>query len=217
MGSYTAAIDCIYCGNRSAMPILDRAQEPSKYDDDGYPLEEGHFIEMCQCPSCDKIVVRISYTYRHMDPRDVKYTILSEHVPRGGIKGLPASVNIELKAAESIRRQNPNAYAVLLGRTLEAVCKDKSASGDSLYKKIEDLANRGEIPDRLKEMAHTLRQLRNVGGHSDLGSLTEQEVPFLESLCRAILEYLYTAPLTIAEAEQRYQAIKSGSTNNSTT
>jgi hypothetical protein len=39
-----------------------------------------------------------------------------------------------------------------------------------------------------------LRKFRNVGAHPNLGELTLDEVPILDDFCRAILEYVYTAP-----------------------
>ena len=57
-------------------------------------------------------------------------------------------------------------------------------------------------------MAHNLRQLRNVGAHANLGDLTTNEIPFLDDLCLAILEYVYSAPLLLQSAENKLQEIK---------
>jgi Domain of unknown function (DUF4145) len=63
-----------------------------------------------------------------------------------------------------------------------------------LNKKLNDLAEKGEIPTKLVEVAHSLRKLRNFGAHASLGELTRDEIPILDDLCRAILEYVYNAP-----------------------
>jgi len=107
---------------------------------------------------------------------------------------------------------DPNAYGVLLGRVLDILCEDRRANGDTLYKKLEDLGNKGEIPKPLVEMAHSLRQLRNVGAHASLGELTGKEIPFLDNLCRAILEYVYEAPDLIQKAKQRLDEIATAAT-----
>ena len=70
------------------------------------------------------------------------------------------------------------------------------------------MTEKGEIPERLCEIAHNLRKLRNIGAHADLGNLTEAEVPVLDDLCRAILEYVYAAPKLIEQVEQRLQELE---------
>lgn len=51
-------------------------------------------------------------------------------------------------------------------------------------------------------MAHGLRILRNVGAHADLGD-SPAEIPVLDALCSAVLEYVYSAPLLIDSVEKR--------------
>lgn len=73
---------------------------------------------------------------------------------------------------------------------------------------MSDLAARHEIPKNLAEMAHKLRQLRNVGAHADLGALTDKEVPVLAALCRAVLEYVYSAPKFVERVEKLLEKLK---------
>ena len=91
-------------------------------------------------------------------------------------KYLPKAIHSAYEAAGKVRRIDANAYAVLLGRVVEIICQDRKAQGESLHDKLQDLASRGEIPAELVEMAHGLRQLRNVGAHADLGELNESEI-----------------------------------------
>ena len=86
---------------------------------------------------------------------------------------------------------------------LDLICDDRQASGETLYDRIEQLAERGEIPPKLRELSHKLRKLRNMGAHADIGSLDSSDVPLLEALCKAILLYVYTAPALIGAAQQR--------------
>ena len=73
---------------------------------------------------------------------------------------------------------------------------------------LNDLAGRGEIPPGLADIADSLRQLRNVGAHPVLGELTESEVPVLEDLTRAVLEYVYSAPDLAARAQRSLAALR---------
>src|SRR5205085_3563826 len=95
-----------------------------------------------------------------------------------------------------------------LGRVLEFVCIDRKATGDTLFKQLKDLANRGEIPGPLADMADQLRTLRNIGAHASLGELSGAETPILDDLCRAILEYVYAAPHRVANVAKRIDELK---------
>jgi len=104
--------------------------------------------------------------------------------------GLPATLQQEFEAALRVRSASPNAYGVLLGRLLELVCDDRGP-----------VRARG-VPNKLVEMA-ALQELRNVGAHASVGELTTTEVPILDSLCRALLEYVYSAPHLLKQAADR--------------
>ena len=102
-----------------------------------------------------------------------------------------------------VRRVSPNAFAVLLGRVLDQICTDHQAKGKDLHHRIEALAKSGKLPEPLKEVAHGLKKLRNFGAHGNLGDLDSKDAPLLESLCRALLMYLYTVPALSADAKKR--------------
>lgn len=67
---------------------------------------------------------------------------------------------------------------------------------------------KGEIPKKLIGVSKSLRILRNIGAHATLGELTTDEIPILDNLCRAILEYVYSAPFLVEEAEKRVLKLK---------
>jgi len=96
-----------------------------------------------------------------------------------------------------------NAFGVLIGRVIDLVCTDRNATGSTLNNKLEDLAKRGEIPQKLVGVASGLRKLRNVGAHAELGELTPEEVPIMEDLCRALLDYVYSAPFLAQKAQDK--------------
>jgi hypothetical protein len=126
-------------------------------------------------------------------------------------KGLPDNISKALIAAQKVKNIDANAFGVLLGRVLELVCMDRNAEGEYLSDKLLDLANKKEIPDKLVVVAKRLTKMRNIGAHPDLGNLTEEEIPLLNSLCNAILEYVYTAPYLANQAEERLKKIKRSS------
>ncbi|GCC11084.1 hypothetical protein IPdc08_01131 [archaeon] len=57
------------------------------------------------------------------------------------------------------------------------------------------------------KIAQSLRLFRNVWAHADLGELTENEIPFLDDLSRAILEYVYSGPKLVEKVQRRLDEI----------
>ena len=89
------------------------------------------------------------------------------------------------------------------------VCRDKGITNTAtLYENIKSLSDKGIIPEQLKSIALKLKDLRNIGAHANLGELTENEIPILEAMINAILEYVYAAPLLIEKVEERIEALK---------
>ncbi|MEZ4222305.1 MAG: DUF4145 domain-containing protein [Polyangiaceae bacterium] len=174
---------------------------------DSPPVAYGTLYELLSCPKCEQITMRSGFWHDGMEPEEWSTTIIYPS-ERPRIQGLPPDVEREFRAAEQVAPISANAYAVLLGRVLDAVCDDRNASGKSLHERLTDLATRQEIPGNLVGMAHNLRQLRNVGAHANLGDLTTQEVPVLEALCRAVLEYVYAAPKLVERVERLVAKLK---------
>jgi hypothetical protein len=129
-------------------------------------------------------------------------------VKRDAPSGVPAKISKAYNAANRVRAADANAYGVLLRRVLELVCLDRNAAGRDLNSKLADLAQKGEIPNKLVGVAKGLRQLGNVGAHATLGELTPEEIPVLDDLCRAILEYVYSAPSLAQCAEERLKRLQ---------
>jgi hypothetical protein len=55
---------------------------------------------------------------------------------------------------------------------------------------------------------HGLRNFGNIGAHAGGVQLSENEVPVIDALCRAILEYVYGAPHLVALAQQTLDKVK---------
>jgi hypothetical protein len=87
-------------------------------------------------------------------------------------------------------------------------------TGDTLDKRLKSLSERGEIPEKLVDVSSGLRKLRNIGANADLGELSSADLPVLDGLTRAILEYVYSAPLLIEETEKRLDKLKKKKAKN---
>ena len=96
----------------------------------------------------------------------------------------------------------------MLGRLLELVCEDRGAKQSKLSAGLQELSSKGEIPQKLVGIAESLLKLRHVGAHAIVGELTSSEVPILDKSCRAILEYVYSAPYLVNSAEERLKKLR---------
>lgn len=210
MKKFTAKMKCDHCGNVAPMEILHAYSQTHTEEEvigDGDDTEvltwdEGWTYRMLVCQGCDGVVLdRIYFNERYSPEGDYPMATLYPQIETMA-SVLPSGVKKEYEAALQVRRINANAYAVLLGRVLEKVGADRSASGNSLSEKLTDLAAKGEIPKTLVEMAHGLRQLRNVGAHADLGDLTGQEIELLDAIVKAILEYVYRGPMLLDQVKR---------------
>lgn len=163
--------------------------------------DEGYKYELLLCLACKEVTLR-KYFDADYDPEDITvetlYPFASSNLP-----GLPPRIQNAYRISLKVRSIDANAYAVLLGRILEMVCENRKATGRNLFNKLKDLAKKGEIPDKLVGVADNLRLLRNIGAHASSGELTKNEIPILDDLCRATLEYVYSAPHLAERAQQQ--------------
>lgn len=209
---YSEPIVCGHCFNVAPMEQLYHHWEHMN-GEPPYETEKCH--EILICPSCRKMVIRnYIWTEVYSDPTDVEYEYVYPLLPQIPV-GLPSHISKQLVDAIRIKNRDSNAYGVLIGRVIELTCKDKGAMGRFLHNKLEDLSKKGEIPERLFKIAKNLKDIRNIGAHPDLGELTQEEVPIIENLCRALFEYVYSAPYLAMKAEENLAEIKNRKTIHS--
>jgi hypothetical protein len=201
--TFSPSMKCGHCGNHAPMEKVSTYSAVREHGGRGEPpWEAGHVYDMLLCPACDHVTLTSYHWHDDMEPDDVEIAVL---YPKDDADpaGLPTEVKKAYEAAKRVRNVDANAFGVLLGRVLEMVCRDRNAQGRNLNDQLRDLAGKGEIPAKLVDVANGLRGLRNIGAHAGIGELTDAEVPILGDLARAILEYVYSAPLLAQKAEER--------------
>lgn len=210
---FTPILRCGHCGNRAPMRVRARdsrvQSHESPVNDRGFNVawDAGAVFETLACPACDGTSFA-KYEYHEMlSDEGVEYQILYP-TDRGMPAGLPEAISKAYEAAQRVKNVEANAFGVLLRRVMELVCHDRGAQGRDLNRQLQDLAQRGEIPEKLVDVANGVRHLGNVGAHAGLGELTSAEAAILDDLTRAVLEYVYSAPLLAKKAEERLRALK---------
>ena len=192
------------------MDILGIVSDDHKQEEPeaGFLFEYGTHYSVLKCPACEKINI-VSYDWNDaMDSDDdISYDFLYPQNLNYPI-GLPEEILKAFKAAEKVKSIDVNAYAILMRRLLELVCLDRNATSGTLAAMLKELANKNEIPDKLVKVASGLKDFGNIGAHAGSGDLTEKEIPIVNALCSAILDYVYSAPYLASIAENKLKTIK---------
>ncbi|MBK6621326.1 MAG: DUF4145 domain-containing protein [Saprospirales bacterium] len=72
---------------------------------------------------------------------------------------VPESIRSSYREAIKVKDVSSLSFAVMIRRSLEFVCNDKGANGKTLEKKIEDLYNKGLIPNQLFDLSTEVRKV----------------------------------------------------------
>jgi hypothetical protein len=199
---------CGHCGFKG--PLDHKGEVAIKRGTDltsgGEEYEWGKFASVAVCPVCEDLTLG---TYWWIDvlgePEDYRRIYPTER----DNSALPEKVRARLDTALKIKRIDPASYAVAIRRMLETVANIEGATGKDLFHKLDDLAAQERIPERLAEIGHELRTLGKFGAHDDEVEVEDADVPFIEDLAEAILEYLYRAPAKLAAVRAGIEARKS--------
>ncbi|HEY3761956.1 MAG TPA: DUF4145 domain-containing protein [Verrucomicrobiae bacterium] len=201
---FTNKRTCGHCGNRAPMVIVaDYREVKHDYVEGVGGFNYGEWYEVLKCQSCEKVELRV-HSYHQALTEEESPTVYKTIYPEAIAipVGLPKKVKNEYEKALQARHGDSNGYGVLLGRVLEAVFHDKKAKGKMLGQQLQDLAKRNRLPQETLAFAAKLNSFRIVGAHFNKGKLTPKEIPIMEKLTKVILEYVYSAPYIMKQAEK---------------
>lgn len=202
-------ITCGHCSNIAPMKklgyVFDDQQEPNEF---GPGPEQGYCYDVLICPACRKEnIVKYFWSDLMESENDTNYITLYPIIKDMPL-GLPDEIKGTFQAAEKVKTIDVNAYAILMRRLLEQVCLDRKAKKGNLAAMLKDLSDKGEIPSKLVDVARGLKNFGNIGAHAGSGNLSPKEIPIVNALTKAILEYIYGAPYLAALAEEKLNNIK---------
>ena len=194
---------CGHCGN--SVPFKKYGEYKYEVSDPNY---EAYWCEvtvhLLECQTCSHPTLKQTYVssedndFGPFHSPKVLYPVVSKVQDN-----IPPTIQGKYKEALKVRHVSPSACAILVGRTLEAICTYEKAVGKDLFQRIENLVSSEHIPKTLAEMAHQLRQIRNLGAHDAEDDVTEEDVKIILDFMEAILEYLYIAPAKIEVMKKR--------------
>jgi hypothetical protein len=204
----TRILVCPTCGNQTPHKLVFRHEyEPVFYGEDGTQSEgpaPPSIYMVFECGTCRDISL-----YEHPAPVPFEEAIL--RYPKGDSlhESVPRSVATNFQEARRIQTVSPNGFAVLIRRALEAMCDDRGVPADRLQKRLEVLANRGEIPPVLAEITSVLRTIGNSGAHNTNQDVTVPMTWAMEEFFRALVEYVYVAPFLLRKFKSKSDSVAS--------
>lgn len=102
-----------------------------------------------------------------------------------------------------LRYRAPAAFVGQVRRLLEFICSDKGATGDNLFKKLQDLSAKGVFPGYFTQISDLLRKVGNMGAHAVEEKLSVWDAELIDDFFRSIIDYVYIAPARIKRMEDR--------------
>ncbi len=196
---------CGHCGNVTNLEERGRYEHKvTVHNEENDTWDVGRVLwQVYECVTCSEpTLIRSVY-----EPQIENTVTVHEKqlypTSESSLTNLPQKIEKAYTAAIKVKNIEPNACAVLVGRTLEAACNHEEAQGRTLAQKLNYLAENGRIPNTLAAMARQLKELRNLGAHDAEDVVTEEDVPIILDFLEAILEYLYVAPAKIEAVQAR--------------
>lgn len=199
-------IDCLHCGNTTLM------YQCGKYNWDANKYEKYHEYyffyeyEMFACPVCEKITLLEKYGDEDMvgfnGNLDSEEKII---YPINTIdsSAMPTVVKKAFESALKVRNVDDVGCLMLLRHTLEVIVKEQGAVGGTLAQKIENIANRGILPDTLKEASTLTRLLGNEATHEEEITTDKEDIDILVEFVEYIIQYLYIIPKKIEDLQMK--------------
>lgn len=216
MANVRRSMQCGHCGKLASFTIRGEGTQYGAVLDnsgsyDGQDITTWRILECewCKKPTLEEAVMSYDFVGDAfsvgMELQSSKVTVLypETKTAKAPLTNLPEMIEKKYLAALKVQDIEPSACAVLVGGTLEAVCNYENATGKTLLERLNSLVSSNRIPSTLAEMAHQLRQIRNLGAHDAEDEVTEEDVPIILEFLEAILEYLYIAPAKITAVQRR--------------
>lgn len=211
MSLQTFIIDCPFC--RAKVAAMEKGSATkSTFDPETDPYPEAMKLAIGECPGCKELLVgrtdqiefegfdanRDGWTdFVRIYPNPRK-TFLSKRITR--------TTSESLTEADLALQSNANmAACLMLGRALEAVCRDVLGDSVTFSKGVTMLKDKKIIDERLYDWSQQLRAFRNLAAHPDDSSISisRRDAEDLQSFVYAIIEYIYDLTDRYNEFQQR--------------
>lgn len=211
----TFIVDCPWCKAKVAATESGRAERGGYDENAGEPY--GTKVLVGTCPRCSSILVGETdqIGFEGYDSDEDRWSDVVRIYPKPpkvfSSYRIPKVVKDSLNEADRSMQAGANiAACVMLGRALEALCRDildsvpatpstttapatfaKPKSKIMLGEGIKKLRDRKVIDDRLYDWSQQLQAFRNLAAHPEDISISRHDAEDLQTFVNAIVEYVY--------------------------
>jgi len=170
--------------------------------DDGIPEQKTVLLE---CPRCREAIGAQQRMIYFNDTMDWSRAVRIWPSPQRILKeSLPPLVAISLDESEKCFVGKAYlACAVMCGRVIEAICKDKLPNSRNLAGGLKELLESQIIDNRIYEWGDALRIHRNMGAHATEVQITKEDARDLFDFSIAICDYIYVLTKKFEEFKRR--------------
>ncbi len=189
-------IECLHCGNETQHEVIFSVDSQDKAYSTSNPDETMDFqitYSLTRCSTCDNISLFVNTEFDE-NPNNLWEAHVCYPHEKKIDKVVPEVITKNYYEAKKVKKISKPAFAIMIRRGLEFLCKDQKAKGRSLKNKLSDLVNRGIIPSTLSEMGDTLRFLGNAGAHASDYEIDRIEIQAMDDFYLAMIEYVYVTP-----------------------
>ena len=195
-------LDCPHCGsNRITFDIVGESRATPPRNTEFWNL-------LLQCRGCQKAVIAELWSIGGSipsacegDPRDHGFPV--KQMPSVRVL-VPEHLDEEIAAdfKEAVANLNGDRYTsagIMFRRVLEraTIALDPSSHADSLYTRIEKLANASVISKELQESATIIRTGGNTAAHGAREEFTSETAEQLHQFTELFLTYAFTLPAKV--------------------
>ncbi len=193
-------IKCFHCGNETLMQKVGEYSWGSS-DIEFSEIDFLYKYELFACPVCHKVTLMETYgddtmvNYNNYDQLSY-FTEQSILFPLNNLENesVPPKIKEAYEAALKTKGIDKFICLMALRRTLELILKDKGATKWGLKDKIEEVAQKGVLPDTLKEASALAKLLGDTAAHDKELEIDEYDVEAVAEFIGFIIEYLYIIP-----------------------
>lgn len=175
---------CEWCDKTTAFKVISQHHRYSYAE----PPEETTFAA---CEECQSSALFVREDFGEGFDEDSFYRIHPPHERHLGFY-LPDIVRSSYE--EAARCETSKAWlgcAVMVGRTLEAVCKEFDPAIKSIYQGLKDLHAKGTLSQDMLDWATELRLIRNIGAHATADKVSAIDAHESVDFLQAMLEIMY--------------------------
>jgi hypothetical protein len=226
MAAKTFIVDCSVCNAKVAAEEKGRAVHTGMDYDSNEPY--GYRLLIGECPSCNTFLAAESQQvgFAGFDAEDDEWSDAVRVFPKPAkafySSRIPKVVKDSLFEADRSMQASANiAACVMLGRALEALCRDvlnpkdtgKTPTGEPAARKkvmlgegIKRLREAKIIDDRLYDWSQQLQAFRNLAAHPEDIDISRNDAEDLQTFVYAIVEYVYDLTDRYNEFKARTEA-----------